>query len=130
MFRLVVADRIIADSPVFEIKQMKRDMPIRNTPTDQEFRSIVESIRGQRLHAEANDSADFVDFLGISGLGNAEAAGLTWSDVDFARGKIRAYRHKTDAGFMVPIFPQLRPLLERLRGPDPRLPSERVLRHC
>lgn len=122
MFRLAVADRIIADSPVAEIKQVKRDLPIRNTPTDEEFRAIVESIREQRLHAEADDSADFVEFLGLSGLGNAEASSLTWGDVDFEKRKIRAYRHKTDVGFMVPIFPQLGPLLDRLHGSGGQAP--------
>jgi integrase len=33
--------------------------------------------------------------------------------VDFRRQQIRAFRHKTLAGFPVPIFPQLRPLLEK-----------------
>jgi integrase len=34
--------------------------------------------------------------------------------VDFEAGQIIAYRHKTSAGFAVPIYPQLRPLLEKL----------------
>lgn len=127
MFRLAVADRIIAESPMANVKQLKRDLPIRNTPTVEEFEAILASIRAQRLNADSTASADFVEFLGLSGLGNAEASSLTWGDVDFAKGKLRAYRHKTDVGFMVPIFPQLRPLLERLRGSQARLPGEKVL---
>lgn len=128
MFRLAVADKIIADSPAANVKQLKRDKPIRETPTWEEFQSIVESIRNQRLHAECEDSADFVEFLGLAGLGNAEAAGLTWGDVDFAKGKIRVYRHKTDQGFVIPIYPQLRPLLERLRGDTQPAPGVRVFK--
>ena len=128
MFRLAVADRIIADSPVAGIQQVKRDLPIRDTPTYEEFAAIVESIRTQQFHAEAEDSANFVEFLGLAGLGNGEAAALTWGDVDFAKGKLRVFRQKTEVGFMVPIFPQLRPFLERLRGNRCLAPDERVLK--
>ena len=76
-FRLAVADRIIADSPAAALRQMKRDRPIRDTPTWEQFQAVVESIRRPRLHAECEDSADFVEFLGLAGLGNAEAAAFT-----------------------------------------------------
>jgi len=116
IFALAVEDKLIVDSPAAGIKQLKRDTPIRESPTWEEFRAIVEDIRGQRFSAEATDSADFVEFLGLSGLGNAEAAGLKWRDVDWQAGRIRVYRHKTDQGFIIPIYPQLKPLLERLKG--------------
>ena len=128
VFRLAVADKIIADSPAAALKQMKRDKPIRETPSWEQFQAIVESIRNQRLHAECEDSADFVEFLGLAGLGNAEAASLTWGDVDWAKGKIRVYRHKTDEGFVIPIYPQLRPLLERLRRDRTPAPDENVFK--
>jgi integrase len=116
MFRLAVSDKMIVESPAAHIKQLKRDKPIRAVPTCDQFQAIVESIRQQRLHAECEDSADFVEFVGTAGLGNAEAANLRWGDIDWAKDKIRVYRHKTDVGFVIPIFPTLRPLLERLRG--------------
>ena len=128
VFRLAVVDRIIADSPAAEIKQLKRDKPIRDTPTWEQFQKIVESIRNQRLHAECEDSADFVEFLGLAGLGNAEAASMTWGDIDFEKGKVRVYRHKTDQGFVIPMYPQLRPLLERMRGKDQPSPNARVFK--
>jgi integrase len=55
-----------------------------------------------------------VEFLGLAGLGQAEAAGIQRSDVDLEAGRIIIYRHKTDTGFVIPIFPQLRPLVEKL----------------
>lgn len=128
IFRLAVADRIIADSPAASIKQLKRDKPIRNTPSWEEFLAIVESVRAQRLHAECEDSADFIEFLGLAGLGNAEAASLKWGDIDWLKGKITLYRHKTDQGFMIPIYPQLRPMLERLRGDRQLPPDEKVFK--
>src|SRR5439155_19814092 len=59
------------------------------------------------------ESADFVEFLGLAGLGNAEAAALTWGDIDWQRNTITTFRHKTNAGFSIPIYPQVRALLER-----------------
>lgn len=55
-----------------------------------------------------------MNFIGLAGLGQAEAASLRLPDIDFDRGQITTFRHKTRTGFAVPIYPQLRPLLERL----------------
>lgn len=109
------------------MKQLKRDKSVRPTPTCEQFHAIVESIRQQRLHAECEDSADFVEFLGLARLGNAEAASLTWDDVDCERQKIPVYRHKIDEGFVIPIYPQLRSLLERLYENADRAPDSRVI---
>jgi integrase len=64
--------------------------------------------------------------MGLAGLGNAEIAGLTWGDIDMERGRIRVYRQKTDTGFVIPIYPQLRPLVERLHGGKDRKPGGKV----
>ncbi len=111
---LAVRDRIIADSPAAHLKYRKRNKPIRLTPTFEQFKQIVSDIRSQRLNREAEQSADFVEFLGLAGLGQAEAAAITRADVDLKAERIITYRHKTRQGFAVPIFPQLRPLIEKL----------------
>jgi len=128
MFQLAVSDRLIANSPAADVKTLKRDTPIRTTPTWEQFKAIVADIRSQRFNADANDSADFVEFLGLSGLGNSEAANLCWEHVDFERGKITVYRNKTDTGFQIPIYPQLKPLLLRLKGEGIPCRREAVLR--
>lgn len=113
VFRLAVDDRLIATNPVDGIKQKKLTKPIRRTPTMAEFKAVVDSIRSQKLADTAEESADYVEFLGLAGLGQAEASALTWRDVSFEREQIIVLRHKTGQGFAVPIFPQLQPLLER-----------------
>jgi integrase len=113
-FDLAVRDRIIAESPVAHLTYKKRATPIRLTPTLEEFKSIVADIRNQRFNADADESADFVEFLGLAGLGQAEAASIIRADVDLVAGRIVVLRRKTSAGFVVPIFPQLRPLIEKL----------------
>jgi len=133
LFRQAVDDRLLASSPVVGIKQRKLAKPIRQTPTVAEFNAVVASIRAQKLSDTAGESADYVEFLGLAGLGQAETAALTWKDVDFTRGQIVTFRVKTKTGFAVPIFPQLRPLLEKrlalattANGGSPPLPHTKV----
>ena len=114
LFNSAVRDRIITVSPAAHLRYAKREKPIRLTPTFEQFKAIVADVRAQLLNADAWDSADFLEFLGLAGLGQAEAGSLTPADIDLAAGQIITYRHKTSTGFAIPIFPQVRPLLERL----------------
>jgi len=111
---LAVQDKIILESPAKGLTYRTRPQPIRRTPTFEQFRRIVIDIRAQKFHREAEQSGDFVEFLGLAGLGQAEAASMTRADVDLDAGRIIVYRHKTDTGFVIPIYPQLRPLAEKL----------------
>jgi integrase len=114
VFAMALRDRIISDSPAAHLKYIKREKPIRLTPTWEQFKAIVADVRAQVFNADANDSADFLEFLGLAGLGQAEAGSLCRGDVDLEAGRMITFRHKTSTGFVVPIFPQLRPLIERL----------------
>ncbi len=125
-FDAAVKDRIIVESPASDVTQAKRETPIRDTPTWEQFKAIVADIRSQKYNADAQESGDFCEFMGLSGLGNAEAAALTWGDVDLKVGRIRAYRQKTSTGFSIPIYPQLRPILTRLHGPKDHPADERI----
>jgi len=111
---MAVGDGTIAYSPAANLKKMKLEKPIRKTPTFEQFNAIVESIRSQRFNGhDADESADLVEFLGLAGLGQAEASALTWDDIDWKREQITTFRHKTKSGFAIPLYPQLRPLLKR-----------------
>jgi integrase len=114
LFSSAVRDRIITASPAAHLRSAKREKPIRLTPTFEQFKAIVADVRSQVFNADARDSADFLEFLGLAGLGQAEAGSLTCADVDLAAGRIITYRHKTSTGFAIPVFPQVRALLERL----------------
>ncbi len=111
--KLAVDDGIIYRSPLEGVKEKKVSRPIRATPTFEEFQSIVDSIRNQRLSDTAHESADYVEFMGLAGLGLAEASSLAWGDVNFDRGQMITYRHKTKQGFAVPIYPQVLALLKK-----------------
>jgi len=111
---MAVADRIIIESPAKGLKYRKRKQPIRQTPTFEQFQQIVADVRAQRFNADREESGDFVEFLGLAGLGQAEVAAIKRSDVDLDAGRMIVFRVKTSQGFAVPIFPQVRPLVEKL----------------
>ena len=114
LFNSALRDRIITVSPAAHLRSAKRQKPIRLTPTFEQFKAIIADVRSQVFNADAQDSADFLEFLGLAGLGQAEAGSLTPADVDFAPAQIITFRHKTSTGFAIPIFPQVRLLLEKL----------------
>jgi len=114
LFNSALRDRIITASPAEHLRSAKRERPIRLTPTFEQFKAIIANVRAQIFNADAQESADFLEFLGLAGLGQAEAHSLTRGDVDLEVGQIVTYRHKTATGFAIPIFPQVRPLLERM----------------
>lgn len=118
IFDIAVNDRIIPENqnPFNGVKTRwkKPQRPERFIPTEEQFLAIIHSVRSQRYNAEASASADFLEFLGRAGLGQAEASSLTWGDVDFEANRLAIRRHKTDKRFYPPIYPKLKPLLERL----------------
>ena len=130
VFALAVEDRLVAHSPVEKLKGKKLNDPKRQTPSFEEFRAIVAEIRNQPFNAEARDSADYVEFIGLAGLGQAELNVMTWKDFKLGSKQAPVMRIKTGGGFVLPIYPQLLPLLERLRaerGGNPH-PDEPVFR--
>jgi integrase len=127
IFALALRDRIIATSPAAHLRYAKRQKRIRATPSFEEFRAIVENVQSQKYNGhDPEESADFVEFLGLAGLGKAEAATLRQCDIDWDRESITTFRHKNKSGFETPIYPQLKPLLLRRRRYD--APNERVFK--
>ncbi len=116
VFDLAIADGIIpADkNPAKGLKYKKRARPIRLTPSFAEFRNIVADIRGQRFSADAEDSGDFVEAMGLLGLGQAELANVKREHVRLDAGQIDIYRQKTSQAFTIPIFPQAHALITKL----------------
>ena len=132
LFEMAVKDRIISESPFEGVRTRwkKPQTPIRRVPTVDEFQSIVDDVRNEIRSCRHNESADFLEFLGLAGVGQAEASSLTWGDVDFTRNVLSFRRHKTDKRFTMPLYAHLRPLLERLRKETGGNPSSalRVLK--
>ena len=118
LFQIAVSDKMIAESPMDGVKvSWKRPQkPLRRVPTLDQFKTIIADIRAQKFNAESDDSADFVEFMGNAGLGQAEInpSALKWEHINFDTGYMSILRKKTQTRFPVPIYPNLKPLLERL----------------
>jgi integrase len=127
LFQFAVDDRVIAQSPFIEGRNppKKKQKVFRNIPTAAEFEKIINDIRTPTLrptkgkHGGARmmsfpESADFAEFLGRAGLGQAEAQALKWGHVDFKNRRLKIVRRKTGEYFEVPIYAALLPLLERM----------------
>jgi integrase len=114
MFDLTVADKAILKSPDSELKWRKVPDHRKPTPTFEEFKTIVASIRTQKFNAHAQDSADFVEFIGLAGLGQTELRSLRLGDVRWDKNRLDVRRQKTGKVFQMSIYPQIKPLLEKL----------------
>jgi integrase len=124
MFKLALDDKLISESPAAALKWQKRKDPPRPTPDAQQFAAIIADVRAQPFNREADDSGDFLEAMGLLGLGQAELFALHRRDVDFKRNRIRIYRRKTSKSFEIPIYPQAVPLLSQLckgKSADERL---------
>ena len=123
---------MIATSPFDAIttRWKKPQKPIRHIPTHEQFEQIVADIRAQKLHAEAAESADFVEFMGSAGLGQAEIAAIELGLIDLQADRIAIRRKKTQAVFYLPVYPHLKLLLERIlqAHPTPDDPHARLFR--
>lgn len=121
------------DNPAKAIKRA-REVPKKLTlPEPEQFESFVQSIEtaGSR---DSQNCADLVRFLAFGGFRKTEAAFITWADCHFTRGKI-AVNGDPETGTKnserreVPMIPDMRALLERLRSERPdAAPSEPVMR--
>ena len=120
LFAIATADKMIAqdDNPMGKVKVpwKKPQKPIRRVPTLEQFAAIVADIRAQKFNAESDDSADFIEVMGNAGLGQAEIKpqSLKWENINFDTGWMEILRQKTQRRFPVPIYPNLKPVLERL----------------
>ena len=115
MFNLAVDARVILDSPVNHLKSPRIDKPIRTTPAWSQAKRIVAAVRSEKRNAHAKESADLLEFMLLAGIGLAEAQNLLGQHISFETGSITLFRQKTRTGFTVPIYPQLLPLLKKLR---------------
>lgn len=124
LFNLAVIDRIIPPPGIF-VKQLiprKREAKVvRNIPTAAEFEKILAEMRRriEQKHKDA-EGPDFTEFMGVVGVGQAEASTVELADIEADR--INFIRVKTEKPFSIPIFANTRAFLDRFlekRGRHP-----------
>jgi integrase len=132
LFAIAVEDRVIVESPATKLRTAwkRPQTPKRHVPTIAQFEALVRSIREQSYSDTAEETADFVEFLGLAGVGQAEAANLTWGDIDWRKEQISFRRCKTQQLYFVPFYHHLKPLLNRLLEKKPKgsTPKTKVFR--
>lgn len=107
-------------NPALVIKRARVRLPQLALPDGDQFEQFVSEIQS----ANGRDSkkcADMVRFLAYGGFRVSEARNVTWGDCDFIKGEITV-RGDVDTGTKnwsvrrVPMIPEMRQLLERLRA--------------
>ena len=116
LFTLAIDSRVVSESPAAGIQMLKKEKPVRVTPSWEQFKAIVQAVRTQKFNGDAEETGELVEFMGLAGLGQAECALIHGEHVDFANSKITLYRAKTNTPFSIPLFPQLQPFMDRLKA--------------
>ncbi len=102
VLRNAVNDRLIPFNPANDIKAQSREKKIRITPTYEQFRAVVEDLRKQKVNGHnCAETADYVEFMGEAGLGQAEIKGILAQHVDLASKLIIVFRAKTAERFII-----------------------------
>ena len=114
LFDMAVNDKVIAASPAEKIECKKHVKPVRITPSFEDFEAIIADVRKQRCNADAQDSADFLEFMGLIGVGQAEAGRIQKQHVNLTKKQLIFFRVKTRTPYVVPIFPQAEALVNKL----------------
>ena len=117
LFHLAVELGAVVESPAKAVKLLKEESPERLTPTWEQAQAIIGAAKRQ-------SSKDVLSAMLLMGLGQAEIANLLGEHIDFARGQIAVRRQKTQKVFTIPMYPQVRPLLERLRAEGQIVPGK------
>lgn len=110
-FTLGVADRLLTrDENPFASKLIKRkrhDHVKRFIPTPEQFKALIDNVREHN----GEEYADYLEFLGLAGLGEAEVLPMLARDVE--KDHLKVVRVKTTVPFDVPIYPWLRALVDK-----------------
>ena len=104
--------RIILDNPAAKLKRRKEARHRPEIPTKAQFVLLLAEMRKD---PRAQESANFVEFLGYSGLRLNEARQVRWKDVSFEKDTLTVtggeHGTKNYEFRVIPLFPALKRLL-------------------
>ncbi len=121
-----------------EMKRLSETSKRLRLPEPEQFEKFVKEIETSGS-GFSRPCAEFVQFLAFGGFRISEAKYITWADCDFGRGKI-IVNGEPETGLKgrsagetreVPMIPDMRQLLERMRESRPdEPPTGKVTRVC
>jgi integrase len=133
IFETAIQSSALYRNPAQSVKRAKVRAPHLTLPDSDQFERFVKEIES----ANGRDSrkcAELVRFLAFGGFRVSEARNVTWADCDFEKGEI-VVRGDAETGTKnwsvrrVPMIPEMKELLERLRAERPdATPAEPVMR--
>jgi integrase len=116
------------DNPARFIKRLRVLPKKLQLPSENQFLALVAKIEDAGAWC-SRDCANLVRFLAFGGFRKGEAETITWADCDFEKGEI-IVRGDPETGTKnwsirrVPMIPDMRELLERLRVEHPADPPQ------
>lgn len=121
---------LILDNPVgVSVPTRKIPKAEINIPTRKQFDLMVDMIRQADIRAKP--AGELVELLAYSGMRLGEAVNLTWEDIDWDRKSFTItggeWGTKNHEVRVVPLFPAMIELLERLRADAGPVPTGRVI---
>jgi integrase len=125
-----IRDGLLLDNPARSVVPTRKIPKSKSIiPTREQFSKLVETIR--QADVRAKPAGDLVELLGYSGMRLDEAVNLTWGDIDWKRktftvtgGERLTKNHEAR---VVPLFPAMSELLERIQGNEEPVPTDRVI---
>ena len=109
---------LLLENPAEKIHNRKAAAAVVQIPDKEQFRTLVAEMR-KEPQAVRSGAADFVEFLGYSGMRLGEAISVKWCDVNFDLGTLLVTGGeegtKNHQARSLPLFPPLRRLLERMK---------------
>jgi len=117
---IAIAEGARYGNPAVIIKKAKIRAKVLTLPEQEQFLALVAEIENAGAWC-SRDCADLVRFLAFGGFRKGEAETITWGDCDLEKGEI-VVRGDPETGTKnwsirrVPMIPEMRSLLERLRA--------------
>ncbi len=127
IFKVAIDAGALYRNPAESIQRAKVRLKVLNLPDAAQFEKFIAEIE----RANGRDSrkcANLVRFLAFGGFRKSEAANITWADCDFEKGEILV-RGDVETGTKnwsvrrVPMIPEMKALLQRLRAERPNEPA-------
>jgi integrase len=131
VFEVAIQSGALFRNPAQKVKRARIMLPHLDLPDAGQFEKFVKEIES----ANGRDSkkcADMVRFLAYGGFRVSEARKITWNDCDFKKGEILVLGDaetgtKNWTVRRVPMIPEMRELLEQMRGKYPAEKTAPVL---
>jgi integrase len=87
-------------------------------PSPEQFEGFVSAVEQAGAWC-SRECGDLVRFLAFGGFRKTEAANITWADCDCENGQIRVRITKNGKPRSVPMIPEMKALLERIKAERP-----------